>query len=99
MPTANEAFVTPPILGWARTRANLTIERLAKTLQVKPEVVASWEAGVAHPSFRQAETLAKRLHIPFAYLFLPAPPNEQIPLPDFRTVGNYQLDPSSDLID
>jgi Zn-dependent peptidase ImmA (M78 family)/DNA-binding XRE family transcriptional regulator len=101
MPTANEAFVTPSVLEWARKRANLTIERLAKALQVKPEVVAAWEASIAqaHPSFRQAERLAKRLHIPFAYLFLPAPPDEQIPLPDFRTVGNYQLEPSSDLID
>jgi Zn-dependent peptidase ImmA (M78 family)/DNA-binding XRE family transcriptional regulator len=99
MPTANEAFVTPPILEWARMRANLTVERLAKSLQVKPEVIASWEAGGTRPSFHQAETLAKRLHIPLAFLFLPAHPNEQIPLPDFRTVGNYQLEPSSDLID
>lgn len=99
MPIANEAFVTPAILRWARERANLTLERLAKALHVKSELIASWEAGNAKPSFRQAERLAKRLYIPFAYLFLTAPPKEQIPLPDFRTNGHRSLEPSSDLID
>jgi Zn-dependent peptidase ImmA (M78 family)/DNA-binding XRE family transcriptional regulator len=99
MPTANEAFVTPDILRWARVRAHLTIERLARKLQVKPDLVASWEAGDAKPSFPQAERLAKKLYIPFAYLFLSAPPNDQIPLTDFRTNGHRSLEPSADLID
>jgi Zn-dependent peptidase ImmA (M78 family)/transcriptional regulator with XRE-family HTH domain len=99
MRTASKAFVTPAMLRWARERTNTTIARLAKKLQVKPDLVASWEAGNVQPSFRQAETLAKRLYVPFAYLFLPAPPKEQIPLPDFRTIGNLEFQASSDLID
>lgn len=99
MPTTSEAFVTPHVLRWARERANKTPTQLAKKLNVKVKSITSWESGETKPSFRQAETLAKKLHVPFAYFFLPTPPTERIPLTDFRTVGHDKLLPSPTLMD
>jgi Zn-dependent peptidase ImmA (M78 family)/transcriptional regulator with XRE-family HTH domain len=99
MASKSEAFLTPDLLRWARARAGVSAEQLAKAIGVKPETIMSWESGAARPTFRQAEKLAKRLYVPFAYLFLPARPTEEIPLPDFRTIKNDRLRPSPALID
>src|SRR5208337_1156887 len=46
------------------------------------------------------EKLAEKLRVPFGYLFLPTPPEETIPLPDFRTVGGTGLSsPTADFMD
>jgi transcriptional regulator with XRE-family HTH domain len=100
MTTTSEAFITPHVLRWARERTNTTPARLAKKLNIKPESIASWESGETKPSLRQAEKLAQKLHVPFAYFFLPAPPADQIPLPDFRTIDNSVFQKATpDLID
>ena len=88
----------PTILNWARERAGLSVEALAKKLQIKPERVAEWEE-TGQLSFKQAEKLAKVTHIPFGYLYLPAPPQETLPIPDFRTLGGEAIhEPSPDLL-
>lgn len=79
-----EALVTPEILRWARERAGLPLEILAKKIGSKPENVAAWEGGLSRPTFRQAERLAEATHVPFGYLFLPEPPEESLPIPDLR---------------
>jgi Zn-dependent peptidase ImmA (M78 family)/transcriptional regulator with XRE-family HTH domain len=98
MPTS-EAFISADVLRWARKRANTTTDRIAKRLNVKPESVASWESGNKRPSYRQAERLAETLHVPLTYLFLSTPPNERVPIADFRTLDNGGLEESADLID
>jgi Zn-dependent peptidase ImmA (M78 family)/DNA-binding XRE family transcriptional regulator len=85
MSATGEAFITPAILRWARARSRLSQEELAKKINTKQQTVALWEAGDKRPTFRQAQTVANKLKIPFGYLFLSAPPEESIPLPDFRT--------------
>jgi len=100
MPTANEAYITPALLKWARERTNTSPIRLAQKLKIKAGAIESWESGDKKPSTRQAYRLAKILHVPLPYLFLPSRPNDEIPLPDFRTVENKIFDqPSADLID
>lgn len=95
-----EAFVTPRLVEWARERQGLTPKTAAHRINVKPERLDSWEKGEARPTFRQAQDLAQRLHIPFGYLFLSAPPSEELPLPDLRTVGTRPLaNPSPELSD
>lgn len=60
----------------------------------------AWEAGESRPTFRQAQQWADRAHIPFGFLFLKAPPQEALPLPDLRTVGgDTPVSPSVDLLD
>ena len=93
-----KAFINPAMLTWARQQSYPTAEAAGAALH-EPRLPA-WEAGAVRPTFNQAQTLASRLHIPFGYLFLAGPPDEYMPLPDFRTVAHRASDmPSRELID
>jgi Zn-dependent peptidase ImmA (M78 family)/transcriptional regulator with XRE-family HTH domain len=82
-----EVTFQPQVLRWARERAGLTDETLAEKLHVQPERVQGWEqTGTLR--FKQAEKLAHVTHTPFGFLFLAEPPDEKLPIPDFRTVGD-----------
>jgi Zn-dependent peptidase ImmA (M78 family)/DNA-binding XRE family transcriptional regulator len=85
---ADLAFINPKILNWARARAQVSEDDLSKALGVKPEKVIAWAEGSVQPTFNQAQKLAGKLHIPFAFFFLPSPPRDELPLPDLRTVAN-----------
>jgi transcriptional regulator with XRE-family HTH domain len=91
----NHALVNPNILAWSRSRAGLSASSLATSLPVKLDKVLAWEAGESRPTFRQAQQWASLAHIPFGYLFLNAPPQEPLPLPDLRTVGSVAVAPPS----
>ena len=46
------------------------------------------------------EAFARAVHVPTGYLFLSAPPEESVPIPDFRTVAGQTLTrPSPNLLD
>ena len=96
----NRALVTPDLLVWARQRRGLSAEEIAKKLNVKSEAIVDWEAGERQPTFRQAQRFAQVLHVPFGYLFLPSPPKQGLPIPDFRIVTNQPPnEPSPDFLD
>ncbi len=95
-----EAFITPEMIGWAIERVHETHIGLAHKLNVKPEKIAEWVSGDKRPSIRQAQELAKKLKIPFGYLYLSSPPTEKLPLPDLRTMsGTPSSKPSPDFLD
>ncbi len=95
-----EALVTPQLLQWARERRGLPLVVAAEKLTIKPDKLEEWEQGNGRPTFRQAKSLAKKFYIPFGYLFLSSPPEERLPLPDFRTVaGAKEYPPSPDFLD
>ena len=86
--------VRPEMLRWARERAGLTVGDLERRF---PKL-ERWERGEARPTLKQLEGLAKATRTPVGYLFLPEPPVEQVPIPDFRTIGNTLLgNPTPDL--
>jgi len=88
--------VRPELLRWARERAGLGLASLGGRF---PDLEA-WERGEENPTLKQLERFAKATRAPIGYLFLPTPPVERIPIPDFRTAGNARLDqPSPDLLD
>lgn len=89
--------VKPELLRWARERAGLNLAALAKRFPQLPD----WESGDARPTLKQLEKFAKATYAPIGFLFLPEPPPvEQVPIPDFRTVGNRFVErPSPDLLD
>ncbi len=88
--------VRPDMLRWARERASLGVEALTKRF---PHL-ADWERGDAHPTLKQLERFASATHVPIGFLFLPTPPVERLPIPDFRTRSNERIDrPSPELLD
>jgi Zn-dependent peptidase ImmA (M78 family) len=88
-----DARINPSILTWARERSGIDVPVLADKLGTPVARVASWEAGERKPTFRQAKRIAEITHIPFGYLYLSAPPDEPLPLADFRTVADAPLEP------
>jgi Zn-dependent peptidase ImmA (M78 family) len=87
--------VRPEVLRWARQRARQHVEDLARRF---PQL-AAWERGEKQPTFKQLEAFAKATHAPFGFLFLAEPPEERLPIPDFRTVAHRTARPSPDLLD
>ena len=62
--------------------------------------IEDWERGTAQPTLKQLERLAKTLHVPLGFLFLDTPPEEPLPIPDFRTMPQARLSrPSPELLD
>ena len=88
---ADLAYINPQIFNWACARAQVSEEDLSQSLGVKLEEVIGWSRGDLKPTFGQAQKLASKLHIPFAFFFLPAPPQDILPIPDLRTHGNHGL--------
>jgi Zn-dependent peptidase ImmA (M78 family) len=70
--------VNPKLLRWAIDRSGLPLEEFQPT-------VSAWLAGEKKPTYNQLESFARRAMVPFGYLFLEQPPNEELPLPDYRT--------------
>lgn len=94
------ALINTDMLRWARERARLEPEQLSEITRINLDKLLLWEEGKKRPTFRQAQSLAKVMHVPFGYLFLKAPPKETLPIPDLRTIGDHVTgDLSADLRD
>jgi Zn-dependent peptidase ImmA (M78 family) len=95
-----QAGVNPSMLVWARNRAGLSHADL-KPGKSRAWItnLPDWEKGIGGPTFEQARALAKIFRVPFGYLFLLAPPVEDVSLPDLRTVGDKPGRLSVDLRD
>jgi Zn-dependent peptidase ImmA (M78 family)/transcriptional regulator with XRE-family HTH domain len=88
--------VKPELVRWARERAGLGIPALSERFRK----LSDWEEGTVQPTLRQLEDFARTVHVPIGYLFLPEPPVENLPIPDFRTrAGHVVARPSPDLLD
>ena len=91
--------VKPELLRWARERAGVTLEDLEK--QKKFKKLPEWESDRdIFPTLNQLEEFAQAVHVPLGYLFLDKPPEERLPIADFRTIRNTpRAKPSPNLID
>lgn len=77
--------IRPEMLAWAIERAGYDV---AAYLSEHPDVDA-WYKQEKQPTEKQLEEFAKRTHIPYGYLFLNQPSQEEVPIPMFRgTSGN-----------
>src|SRR5207248_8981053 len=74
--------VKKELIRWARERSGLTESDLTERF---PKL-EQWERGKAFPTLKQLEAYAKKTLTPFGYFFLPEPPEERLPIPDFRTI-------------
>ena len=92
----NRVEIHPQLLRWAIHRAGASQTRMA----LRFPRLADWLGGVARPTLKQLEAFAKATYTPVGYFFLPEPPVEAVPIPDFRTVGSVPIDrPSANLLD
>lgn len=88
--------IHPDMFRWARERAGMDSFALATRFKR----LEAWEAGEVQPTVRQLEDYARATHAPVGYFFLPEPPVEALPIPDFRTVANRAIArPSPNLLD
>lgn len=79
--------IQPVMFRWARERAGLDMLALNNRFPKLP----LWEAGEAEPTLNQLERFAAATYAPIGYFFLPEPPIEPLPIPDFRTVGDRPI--------
>jgi Zn-dependent peptidase ImmA (M78 family) len=73
--------IHPQMITWAIARAGFQLDEFAE----KFPKVKDWLNNTGHPTLPQLKDFSKRVHVPFGYLFLPAPPVEQLPITFFRT--------------
>lgn len=87
--------VSEPILRWALERSG----RLTAVKRKFPKL-GEWERGESYPTLRQLESLSKATSTPLGYFFLSEPPEEQLPIPYFRTAAETRpRQPSADLLE
>ncbi|MBI5900217.1 MAG: ImmA/IrrE family metallo-endopeptidase [Rhodocyclales bacterium] len=88
--------VKPEMLRWARQRARLD----AAVLTTRFPKLVEWEREERQPTLKQLENYAHATMTPVGFFFLPQPPEERLPIPDFRTLGDQALGhPSPNLLD
>jgi Zn-dependent peptidase ImmA (M78 family) len=88
--------VAPETLRWAVGRSRRPDEELHKAV---PQL-AAWESGEAKPTLKQLERFARATYTPVGYLLLEQPPDDELPIPDFRTMRDTgPVDPSPNLLD
>ena len=87
--------VHAPVIDW--------IVQNIREDQIAPNVLNqlnAWKTGEKQPTLKQLEAMSKKTHIPFGYLLLQTPPDEDIALAEYRTVGSKKRQkPSRELID
>ena len=88
--------VNPELFRWARERSRIEPLDLVARFPQLP----AWENAEAQPTLKQLESYARVTHAPIGFFFLPAPPQEPLPIPDFRTVAARPIArPSPNLLD
>lgn len=88
--------INPRLIRWALERSRQEESALAERF---PKL-AQWESGELQPTLRQLEEFARKTLTPIGYFFLQQPPEEKLPIPDFRTLGDRAVArPSPNLIE
>jgi len=88
--------VNPALLTWACERSGLDDEKLASKFPKLPK----WESREMAPTLKQLESFARATRTPVGFFFLQTPPEDGVPIPDFRTIGDRSVSrPSPDLLD
>jgi Zn-dependent peptidase ImmA (M78 family) len=93
--------VQPDLLKWARERASLAPQELARMVgtKAKPAPIEEWERTGELP-LKKLEAIAAKTHAPFGFFFLSEPPTEPIPIHDFRRPnGSVPQHPSINLLE
>ncbi len=88
--------VKPQLLNWAIERSGVD----SLILRNRFPKLDAWLGAEVKPTLKQLEKFAKATYTPIGFLFLRTPPEEPVPIPDYRTMANRQLArPSASLLD
>jgi Zn-dependent peptidase ImmA (M78 family)/transcriptional regulator with XRE-family HTH domain len=88
--------VSPRVITWAKDRSRVDDATLSRRFPKLEE----WLEGEASPTLKQLEDFARATHTPVGFLFLDEPPEESVPIPDYRTMADAGVErPSADLLD
>ena len=94
--TSPRVDINPATLRWAYERARIDPVVLADRFKQLP----AWESGEKKPTLKQLEAFAKATHTAIGYYFGGGPPDEPVPISDFRTIASTPIgNPSGDLLD
>ena len=94
--TSPRVNVNPATLNWACERSRLEPAVLAKRFPQLP----AWESGEKRPTLKQLEAFCRTTHAAVGHFFGGGPPDEPVPIPDFRAIANTPVSkPSGDLLD
>lgn len=92
----NRVEIHGEMIRWARERSRVPFE----ALHARFPKLEEWERGEVHPTMKQLEDYANATMAPLGYFFLEAPPEEPLPVPDFRTIEDREVRrPSPNLLD
>jgi Zn-dependent peptidase ImmA (M78 family) len=84
------------LLAWAQRRSGVPHGKL----MARFPGLDAWEDGQKQPTLKQLEQFARATHTPVGYLLMAEPPEESLPVPDFRTIGDVEVGQASpDLLD
>lgn len=88
--------ITKPVLEWAVTRSGKSAEDLGRS----NKGLSSWLDGSKDPTLAELRKFANGAHVAYGYLFAQEPPQEELPVPDFRTLPTSgRRIPTADLLD
>lgn len=92
-----EVEVSPDVIRWVCARRGTTIEALeAKTKRP----LSKWVSGEKRPTILQLEDFAATTLTPLGYLLLAEPPDEQPPIPHYRSSREHgSWRPSAELLE
>lgn len=87
--------ISPVVLRWALERSGRSTDELVRRFPA----FSNWVTEEEQPTLRQLEGYAQFTHTPVGFFFLDEPPVEELPIADFRTVGDRGVErPSADLL-
>jgi len=87
--------IQPELFRWALERCGQS----ESTMRDRFPKITEWIQGEMFPTVKQVEKFATATHTPFGYFFLKEPPEDRLPIPDFRTVKDQPVQPSPNLLD
>lgn len=81
--------ISPETLVWATERSGLKTDNLH---DIFPKAI-DWIREESQPTIKQLEDFAKKIHVPFGFLFLENPPKENLPITFYRSNGEIIKNP------
>ena len=87
--------IQPKFLYWALERCGKSEDEINSRF---PKI-SNWLRGDPYPTLKQLEDFATATYTPLGYFFLNEPPEDELPIPDFRTITGQPERPSPNLLD